>query len=54
MNDPRTTIAALVTLAAYLLSKFGFDLPPDVQLAIVTVGMFAIGVLAKDSKGEKT
>jgi hypothetical protein len=49
MKDPKTTITAIVTLLAVIVGKFGFEVSTEIQLAIVTIGMFFVGLFAKDS-----
>jgi len=51
-KDPKTSLVAFVTGVAYLLAGFGFDLPKEVQDAIVVAGLFLVGLFASDSKGE--
>lgn len=44
----KTTVTAIVGLIAMLAAKFGFNVDVQTQLAIVTVVLFVIGILAKD------
>lgn len=53
-SDPKTTIAAIVGLIAYLIGYFGLHLTPEVQSAIVVVTVFIIGIFSKDSTGDDT
>lgn len=48
MNNLKTTITAVVTVVASLGARYGFDLSPDIQLAIVTIGVAITGILSKD------
>jgi hypothetical protein len=49
MPITRTTIAAIVGAIAYLVSVFGFNVPAEVQTAIVVITMFVIGIFAGDN-----
>lgn len=51
MKDWKTTLSAVVTGVAWLLAAFGFEVSAEVQNAIVVVGLFVTGLLAKDAKG---
>ena len=48
MKNLRTTITAIVTVIASLGGRYGFDLSPDIQLAIVTIGTALALSFAKD------
>lgn len=50
MRDWKTTLTAIVTTGAYLLAAWGFELDHSVQEAIVVLGMFFIGIFARDTK----
>jgi len=50
----RTTLAAIVGAIASLLAIFGVSVPTEVQLAIVTVTVFLIGVFAKDAANDES
>ena len=47
-SNPKTTLTAMITLVASAIGYWGLQVPAEVQLAIVTVGVFLIGVFAKD------
>lgn len=49
MKDWRTTLTGAVGLLATVVGYFGFDFPVEVQLGIVTVAMFLIGLFSKDA-----
>jgi len=49
MRNWKTTIGAIVTLLAGILPYVGVELSPEVQAAMVTVGIFIIGIFAKDN-----
>ena len=50
MTNIRTTATAAVTLIAVLAPKYlGYEIDADAQLAMVTIGVAIIGLLAKDS-----
>lgn len=51
--NPKTTIAAIVGLIAMVIAQFGIQVSTDVQLAIVTVIVFAIGLFAGDGNKPK-
>lgn len=44
----KTTIGALVALLAGLAPLFGVQISPEVQSALITVGVFVVGLFAKD------
>lgn len=48
-NNPRTTISAVITVLAWLLARYGFELPLDVQMAITLIGIALIGAFSKDA-----
>ncbi len=52
MKDLKTTVTAIVGVAAVLAAKFGVHAGPDVQLSIITLTMFLIGLFAKDADGK--
>lgn len=50
MTNVRTTATAVVTLVSVLAPKFlGYEIDTETQLAMVTIGVTIIGLLAKDS-----
>lgn len=49
MRNWKTTIGAIVTLLAGVLPYIGVELSPEVQAAMVTLGIFIIGIFAKDN-----
>jgi hypothetical protein len=50
MTNIRTTATAVVTLLSVFAPKFlGYEIDAETQLAMVTVGVTIIGLLAKDS-----
>lgn len=53
-SDPKTTIAAIVGLIAYVIGTFGLHVTPDVQNSIVILTVFIIGLFSKDSRGDDT
>lgn len=53
MNDPKTTITAVLTILAFLGARYGFHLPVDVQIAIVTLGTLIFSHHAADKKDGK-
>ncbi len=48
MVNYKTTIGAFVTLLAGILPLLGVEMSSEVQLALVTIGAFVIGIFAKD------
>lgn len=52
-SNPRTTIGGLVTVLAWIAARFGFDVPKDVTDAIIVVGVFVVGLLARDTNKSK-
>lgn len=47
VTDLPTTVAGLIGGTATALAAFGFDLPPDVQMAISTIALAVIGAFAR-------
>jgi len=47
VTDLPTTVAGLISGTATALAAFGFDLPPDVQMAITTVALAVIGAFTR-------
>lgn len=47
VTDLPTTVAGLIGGTATALAAFGFDLPPDVQMAISTIALAVIGGFAR-------
>lgn len=50
MSNLRTTLTGIVTAAAYLVGVWGFEVDPAVQDSIVVLGLFLIGLFARDAK----
>jgi hypothetical protein len=48
MQDWKTTVTGLVTAIAGLLAHFSIIIPESLQSIIVLVGVFLIGLFAKD------
>jgi len=44
----KTTVGAFVSLLAALAPQVGIEIDPNTQIAMVTVGLFIIGIFAKD------
>ncbi len=49
MVNWKTTLGAFVTLLAGILPLLGLQITGEVQAALITVGVFIIGIFAKDS-----
>lgn len=49
MKDWKTTLTGAVGLLATIVGYFGFDFPVEVQVSIVSVTVFIIGLFSKDS-----
>ena len=47
--DWKTTLTGLVTAIATLLAHFNIMLSPDLQIFIVSAGVFLLGLFAKDA-----
>ena len=45
----KTTLGGIVTLLAGIVPQFGIEIPQDIQISIVAIGMFIVGLFAKDS-----
>ena len=50
MADPKTTLTGLITGLAVIIAYFGFDVSPKVQTAIVTLGVFILSIVSRDTK----
>lgn len=48
MGNWKTTVSAVVAAVAAIVAHFGFDVSPDVQTAIISVGLIFVGFFAKD------
>lgn len=48
----RTTLIAIVTLIASVVATFGIHVTQEVQNAIVVVGLFLIGLFARDATAD--
>lgn len=44
----KTTLGAIITIATTVLELFGIEVPADVKAAMMTIGVFIIGLFAKD------
>ena len=49
MINWKTSLGGLVTLLAGIVPQFGIELPQDIQVSIIAIGMFIVGLFAKDS-----
>lgn len=49
MKDWRTTLTGAIGLLATVVGYFGFHLPPEVQLGIVSVTVFIISLFSRDA-----
>ena len=45
----KTTLGGIVTLLAGIVPQFGIELSQDIQISIIAIGMFVVGLFAKDS-----
>lgn len=50
MNNWKTTLTAIVGAIAAIVAAFGIQVSTEVQIAIVTLTMFLIGIFAGDAK----
>jgi hypothetical protein len=50
LGDWKTTLTGFVTAVAGLLAHFNILIPDTWQTVIITVGVFILGLVAKDSK----
>lgn len=48
MKNYKTTAAGILTALPQLLALFGVPLPPVVAQAVGSIGLFLLGLLAKD------
>jgi hypothetical protein len=48
VKDLNTTLAGFITSAVALLAYYGFNVPPEIQAAILPVGLAVFSYLAKD------
>ena len=53
-TNPRTTISGAVTVLAWILARFGLDVPIEVADAIIVIGVFVVGFFARDRKPAET
>ena len=49
MKDWKTTLTGAVGLLATVVGYFGFNFPTEVQISIVSLTVFVIGLFSKDS-----
>lgn len=49
-HDPKTTVIGLLTFLSYLFAKYGLKFDPNDQMWIGMIGVFLVGVVAKDTK----
>lgn len=49
MKDWRTTLTGAITLLATVVGYFGFDVPSEVQVGIVAVGVFIGSLFQRDA-----
>jgi hypothetical protein len=54
MNDWKTTLTGLITALASLLSHFGILIPESFQTFIIMIGVFVLGLVAKDAKSSSS
>lgn len=56
MDQPKTTLAGLsssvVIVLCYILKQFHVEVPIEIQLALVTISVSAVGFLAHDKKAK--
>ena len=45
----KTTIGAIVTLLSQILPLIGIEITPQIQGALITIGIVIVGLFAKDS-----
>jgi len=50
----KTTLTAIIGAIAAVVAAFGIQVTTEVQLAIVTVVMFLIGIFAKDGSNHES
>lgn len=48
MKDWKTTVTALIGIGVWLAAKYGLHIPADIQIQIVAVTIFFIGLFARD------
>jgi hypothetical protein len=44
----KTTLGAIITALAVVLEQFGIDISPELQNALIVIGVTIIGIFAKD------
>jgi hypothetical protein len=49
MTNWKTTVGAMVTTIAFILKLFKIEVPAEVLDSAIVVGIFIIGIFAKDS-----
>lgn len=50
-SNLKTTLTAIIGAAAMLVAMFGIQVSTEVQISLVTVILFFLGLFAKDSNG---
>lgn len=51
LNDPKTTVTAIIAVVTYLLLTFtGIDVPPTVKESAAVFFVFLIGLFARDGR----
>jgi fatty acid desaturase len=52
MRNWKTTLTAVIGAGAALAGGFGFHVPAEVQVAIVTVTVFFVGLFSADAQSD--
>jgi len=47
--NPKSSVAGVVAMIAYLAAVFGFDVPPEILALISSVLLGVLGLLIKDN-----
>jgi len=47
--NPKSSVAGVVAMIAYLAAAFGFDVPPEILALISSVLLTLLGLLIKDN-----
>ena len=53
LTNWKTTLTAIIGAIASLIALFGIHVPSEIQIAIVTIVVFLIGVFAKDAANDE-
>ena len=53
LTNWKTTLTAIIGAIAALVAAFGIHVSSEVQLAIVTITVFVIGLFAKDAANDE-